>query len=174
MTVLQMQCFLEAARTGSFAAASERLYISQPTMSRQIRTLEEELQALLFVRDHNAVQLTDIGRELEPKIRALYENYTGASAEIKEAVNRRLDPAAHRHPRQPDLYRSHAGGGADGQKGISQCPDSDLPSASAAEYGGTAGRDAGRTVYAQYRHGELGSAPFHEIQPGQNVSGGTL
>ena len=91
MTVLQMQCFLEAARTGSFAAASEKLYISQPTMSRQIRTLEEELQALLFMRDHNAVQLTDIGRELEPKIRALYENYTGASAEIKEAVNRRLD-----------------------------------------------------------------------------------
>lgn len=91
MTVLQMQCFLEAAKTGSFAAASEKLYLSQPTMSRQIRTLEEELQVLLFVRDHNAVQLTDIGRELEPKIRALYENYVGASEEIKEAVNRRLD-----------------------------------------------------------------------------------
>ena len=91
MTVLQMQCFLEAAKTGSFAAASEKLYLSQPTMSRQIRTLEEELQVLLFVRDHNAVQLTDIGRELEPKIRALYETYVGASEEIKEAVNRRLD-----------------------------------------------------------------------------------
>ena len=91
MTVLQMQSFLEAAKTGSFAAASEKLFLSQPTMSRQIRTLEEELQVLLFVRDHNAVQLTDIGRELEPKIRALYENYVGASEEIKEAVNRRLD-----------------------------------------------------------------------------------
>lgn len=91
MTVLQMQCFLEAAQLGSFAVASEKLYISQPTMSRQIRTLEEELQTALFVRDHNAVKLTDIGRELLPKIRSLYEGYVGASKEIKETVNRRLD-----------------------------------------------------------------------------------
>lgn len=91
MTVLQMQCFLEAAELGSFAVASEKLYISQPTMSRQIRTLEEELQVALFVRDHNAVKLTDIGRELLPMIQSLYEGYMGASKAIQETVNRRLD-----------------------------------------------------------------------------------
>ena len=91
MTVLQMQCFLEAAELGSFAVASEKLYISQPTMSRQIRTLEEELQVALFVRDHNAVKLTDIGRELLPMIQSLYAGYMGASKEIQETVNRRLD-----------------------------------------------------------------------------------
>lgn len=91
MTVLQMQCFLEAAELGSFAVASEKLYISQPTMSRQIRTLEEELQVALFVRDHNAVKLTDIGRELLPMIQSLYKGYMGASKEIQETVNRRLD-----------------------------------------------------------------------------------
>lgn len=91
MTLTQMQCFLEAAELGSFAAASEKLYISQPTMSRQIRTLEEELQVLLFIRDHNAVQLTDIGRELLPKIQSLYDHHVEATEEIREAVNRRLD-----------------------------------------------------------------------------------
>lgn len=91
MTVLQMQCFLEAAELGSFAVASEKLYISQPTMSRQIRTLEEELQVALFVRDHNAVKLTDVGRELLPMIQSLYEGYMGASKAIQETVNRRLD-----------------------------------------------------------------------------------
>ena len=91
MTVLQMQCFLEAAELGSFAVASEKLYISQPTMSRQIRTLEEELQVALFVRDHNAVKLTDIGRELLPMIQSLYKGYMGASKAIQETVNRRLD-----------------------------------------------------------------------------------
>ena len=91
MTVLQMQCFLEAAELGSFAVASEKLYISQPTMSRQIRTLEEELQVALFARDHNAVKLTDIGRELLPMIQSLYKGYMGASKAIQETVNRRLD-----------------------------------------------------------------------------------
>lgn len=90
MTVLQMQCFLEVARLGSFSAASERLYISQPTMSRQIRTLEEELQTQLFLRDHNAVQLTDIGRELLPKIESLYQTFVRAGEDIRETVNRRF------------------------------------------------------------------------------------
>lgn len=90
MTVLQMQCFLEVVRQGSFSAASERLYISQPTMSRQIRTLEEELQTPLFLRDHNAVQLTDIGRELLPKIESLYQGFVRADEDIRETVNRRF------------------------------------------------------------------------------------
>lgn len=90
MTVFQMQCFIEAVQMGSFVLAAEKLYISQPTMSRQIRTLEEELQALLFVRDHNAVKVTAVGRELYPKIKALYDYYLESSGEIKETVNRRL------------------------------------------------------------------------------------
>lgn len=90
MTILQAQCFLEAAQSGSFTLASEKLYISQPTMSRQIRMLEEELQVSLFTRDHNTVKITSIGRELYPKIKSLYHNFMQSSVEIKELVNHRL------------------------------------------------------------------------------------
>ena len=43
MTIMQMECFVEAARCGSFTKAGENLYISQQTMSRHIRALETEL-----------------------------------------------------------------------------------------------------------------------------------
>ena len=40
MTIMQMECFVGAARCGSFTKAGENLYISQQTMSRHIRALE--------------------------------------------------------------------------------------------------------------------------------------
>ena len=174
MTVLQMQCFLEAAELGSFAVASEKLYISQPTMSRQIRTLEEELQVALFVRDHNAVKLTDIGRELLPMIQSLYKGYMGASKEIQETVNRRLDrlrigildslnfvdPM-----RDAVLMVKRAYPNAN----IQICHLPLRQSGSALRR-----RQPGRAVYAQYLYGQLGSGAIHGAVPGQNVSGCAL
>ena len=149
--------------------ASEKLYISQPTMSRQIRTLEEELQVALFVRDHNAVKLTDIGRELLPMIQALYEGYMGASKAIQETVNRRLDRLRI--------------GILDSLNFVDPMRDavlmvkraySDLPLAPAAERQRTARRQPGRAVYAQYLYGQLGAGAIHGALPGQNVSGCAL
>ena len=76
MTLQQILYVLTIADYGSMNQAAAALYISQPTMSRQIRTLEEELQTALFVRDHNAVKLTDIGRELLPMIPVSYTHLT--------------------------------------------------------------------------------------------------
>jgi DNA-binding transcriptional LysR family regulator len=65
------------------------MYVSPPTMSRQIRTLEEKLQVTLFTRDHNTVQLTDIGQELYPELKALHDNYQLGTEHIREIVDRR-------------------------------------------------------------------------------------
>ena len=44
MTIHQIECFLEAAKTLNFTEAASRLYISQQGLSRQIASLEKELE----------------------------------------------------------------------------------------------------------------------------------
>ena len=61
MTIMQMECFVEAARCGSFTKAGENLYISQQTMSRHIRALETELGFPLFERKNTGAVLTRAG-----------------------------------------------------------------------------------------------------------------
>ena len=62
MTSLQILYFLTAADCMSFSQTSERLYVSQPAVSRQIKLLEQELGCRLFDRTRkNSIQLTPAG-----------------------------------------------------------------------------------------------------------------
>ncbi|MCG7560408.1 MULTISPECIES: HTH-type transcriptional activator IlvY [Pseudoalteromonas] len=58
----QLKYFLALADTLHFSRASERCYISPPTLSRQIKQLEEEVGAPLFIRDNRSVALTSQGQ----------------------------------------------------------------------------------------------------------------
>ena len=51
MTFLEIEAFLKIAQCGSFSAAAEKLYITQPALGRRIRALEEELGYSLFIRN---------------------------------------------------------------------------------------------------------------------------
>ena len=64
MTITQIECFVEAAKKGSFSKAAAEIYISQQTMSRQIKALEDELNFPLFYRYSNGVALTEQGKLL--------------------------------------------------------------------------------------------------------------
>ena len=50
MTFLEIEAFLKITETGSFSAAAEALYVTQPALWRRIRAMEEELGYPLFVR----------------------------------------------------------------------------------------------------------------------------
>ena len=63
MDLRGLQIFLEVAELKSFTRAGERLGYSQPTVSFQIRLLEQELGVPLFDRIGHTVSLTDAGRE---------------------------------------------------------------------------------------------------------------
>lgn len=67
MDVRELRYFLAVARFGSFSRAAEHLNITQPALSRQLKKLEEELGALLFVRSHQGVELTESGAMLLPQ-----------------------------------------------------------------------------------------------------------
>lgn len=64
MTFLEIEAFLNVAQYGSFSAAAEKLYVTQPALGRRIRALEEELGYSLFVRNKGVrhVELTRQGQ----------------------------------------------------------------------------------------------------------------
>ena len=56
--------FEAAAKTGSFARASDELFISETAISRKVRLLEQHFNVSLFTRGHRSITLTDHGTEL--------------------------------------------------------------------------------------------------------------
>jgi DNA-binding transcriptional LysR family regulator len=66
MTLQQLEYFLAALSAGSFSAAAERLHLSQPSLSEQIRRLEAELGVALFQRVGRGVVPTEAAEALRP------------------------------------------------------------------------------------------------------------
>ena len=61
MNTFQLTCFLTVAETLSFVKAARQLNVTQPAVTHQIRSLEEELNAQLFRRTTRAVEITQEG-----------------------------------------------------------------------------------------------------------------
>ena len=62
----QLEAFLEAANRGSFRRAADALYLSQPSISARVQTLEEEFGVVLFHRTARGVRSTDMERTFFP------------------------------------------------------------------------------------------------------------
>ena len=61
MDIFQLSCFLTVAETLNFAQAAQQLSITQPAVTHQIRSLEQELGVKLFHRTTRTVKLTEAG-----------------------------------------------------------------------------------------------------------------
>lgn len=81
MNTTQIKCFLTLADTLNFTKAAAKLYISQPALSRQISTLEQEINSLLFIRDQKSVRLTPAGALLAKEL-------GGIQASLEELITR--------------------------------------------------------------------------------------
>jgi DNA-binding transcriptional LysR family regulator len=79
-----LRYFIAVAECLNFRKAAERLYITQPPLSQQVRELEEELGVVLFLRDRKHVELTASGQVLLGKARSVVTQV----AEIKEVASR--------------------------------------------------------------------------------------
>lgn len=67
MELRQLKYFVKTAETLNFSEAARLLFITQSTLSQQIRSLEQELGTMLFVRDSHGVVLTESGEKLLPQ-----------------------------------------------------------------------------------------------------------
>lgn len=68
-----LKYFLAIAREQSISGAAESLHISQPTLSRQIKDLEDELGKVLFIRGSHRITLTDEGMILRKRAEEMAE-----------------------------------------------------------------------------------------------------
>jgi DNA-binding transcriptional LysR family regulator len=77
-TLRQLEYFVAAGEAGSITLASERIHISQPSISTAISHLEQELSVQLFVRHHaQGLSLTPAGRELLREAKSLIAQAEG-------------------------------------------------------------------------------------------------
>lgn len=73
MELRVLRYFLTVAREQNITRAAEVLHITQPTLSRQLKQLEEELETTLFVRGKSKVTLTEGGVLLRRRAEDLIE-----------------------------------------------------------------------------------------------------
>ncbi len=76
----RIETFLRASETLNFSETAKQLHMSQPTISHHIKTLEQEMGAVLFTRTNTGLQLTEAGRLLLPWARRLLHDTNNMQA----------------------------------------------------------------------------------------------
>lgn len=83
MELRVLRYFLEIAREENVTHAAQRLHISQPTLSRQIKELEDELGKKLFIRSNYSIKLTEEGMLLRKRAEDILDMADKTLAEFK-------------------------------------------------------------------------------------------
>lgn len=84
MDIRVLKYFLAVAREQSFSIAAERLYLSQPTLSRQLGDLEKELGKQLLIRSSKGVTLTEEGMILRARAEEIVELLDKTEQEVRQ------------------------------------------------------------------------------------------
>lgn len=83
MEIRVLRYFLEVAREENITKAAAFLHVSQPTLSRQLKELEEELGRPLFVRSSHRIHLTDEGQLLRKRAEDILDMVDKTASEFK-------------------------------------------------------------------------------------------
>ncbi|HEX7066110.1 MAG TPA: LysR family transcriptional regulator [Bacillales bacterium] len=87
MNVEQIEAFIYVAMTGSFSKAGEILFLSQPTVSAKIKSLEEELGGTLFERTGKNVYLSEEGKAFLPYAQNTLKNIQKGISSVQKTNN---------------------------------------------------------------------------------------
>ncbi|MFB7327478.1 LysR family transcriptional regulator [Streptomyces sp. NPDC056190] len=89
MQFQQLRYFVAVAETRHFTRAADLVHVAQPSLSQQIKALERELGADLFLRARGNITLTDAGETLLPLARRILADADTARHEVQELVQLR-------------------------------------------------------------------------------------
>ncbi len=87
ISIQRMSYFITAAEYCSFSQAADKLYVSQPQISKWIRGLENDLGITLFTRTAHGVALTREGRYLYEEWKPLYQAFQNSLKEIRSMAD---------------------------------------------------------------------------------------
>ncbi|MDY6978875.1 MAG: hydrogen peroxide-inducible genes activator [Pseudomonadota bacterium] len=90
MNLRDLQYIIAVAETRHFGRAAERCFVSQPTLSGQIKKLEEQLGVAIFERTNRSVEVTPIGEEILRHARLMMEQMNA----IEQLAQAHQDPLA--------------------------------------------------------------------------------
>lgn len=86
MEMHQVRYFLAVAEQLNFTKAAESCNVSQPSLTRAIKLLEDEFGGLLFHRERANTHLTDLGRTVRPHLQQIYDEALSAKRLARDVV----------------------------------------------------------------------------------------
>ncbi len=84
MDIRMLRYFIEVVRQQSFTRAAENLFVTQPTISKMLRNLEDELGTTLLIRQGRKLSLTDTGQAVYDKGRVILDNVQQLHSELSD------------------------------------------------------------------------------------------
>jgi len=84
MDIRTLRYFVEVVRQQSFTRAAEKLFVTQPTISKMLKNLEDELNCTLLLRDGRKLLLTDTGRVVFERGLAILAEFRQLEAELSD------------------------------------------------------------------------------------------
>ncbi|MGM9532153.1 LysR family transcriptional regulator [Intestinibacter sp.] len=87
MNTRQLEYFISVAENLSFTKAAEEFYISQTAVTQQIKSLEDQMQVKLFIRNKRHVELTSAGEFFLTEARNILKNINDAIYKTQQLAN---------------------------------------------------------------------------------------
>lgn len=92
MEIHQVRYFLALCETLNFTRAAERCHVAQPSLTRAIKGLEDELGGPLFNRERNNTHLTELGKTMRPYLEQAWKSMNDAKGKALDFVKLRNAP----------------------------------------------------------------------------------
>jgi len=87
MDIRHLTYFIEVARQHSFTKAAQALHITQPSISKMIKLLEEELDVILFYRSAKQIELTDAGEALLYQSQQIVNSFQNLTSDLADLIH---------------------------------------------------------------------------------------
>lgn len=87
MDIRQLSYFIEVAKHQSFTKAAQALHVTQPTLSKMVKNLEQEMDVSLFDRSSRKVRLTDAGEVVFIQAQKIVNSLDDLSSSLYDVMN---------------------------------------------------------------------------------------